>query len=176
MHTRIRAAVMDEPIRVSSFNPIHRSMTRALLLLSIAITTLNACKEEEVLSPCLSSPAPWIDLNSWPDGLHPDSTWVVAYTDLPLDINVFADGSNRLLSAGTNATLTLTSVNIAIRSTANDSTLYALSQTPNSSYSVISNLATIGTITTDTPARLSISVGNSCSGSNSVVRKLLITP
>jgi hypothetical protein len=101
---------------------------------------------------------------------------VVAYTDLQLDVNVFADGANRLLSAGANSTVTLTSVNIAVRATANDSTLYALSQTPNNATSVISNLATIGTITADTPARLSISVGNSCSGSNSLVRKLLITP
>jgi len=151
-------------------------MTRICIILSIVLASLASCKKEESIDPCLSSPTPWIDLNSWPAGLHQDSTWVVAYDDLLLDIRVVADGSNRQLSAGFPSEPKLTSLNIAIRATTNDSTLYTSSQNPNNFIATMNTLATIGTLTTDTPAQLRISVGNSCSGSNSVVRKLLITP
>lgn len=151
-------------------------MTRNCFILSLALASLTACKKEDSPNPCLSSPAPWIDLNSWPDGLHQDSTWVVACDELLLDIRVVADGASRQLSAGFPADPKLTSVNISIRATANDSTMYATSQSPNNFIATINSLATIGNVTTNTPAQLRINVGNSCSGSNSVLRKLLITP
>lgn len=151
-------------------------MTRSCLVLSLAFASLTACKKEDNPNPCLSSPAPWIDLNSWPDGLHQDSTWVVSFDSLLLDMFIVADGSNRQLSSGTPAEPKLTSVNIALRATTNDSTMFATSQNPNNFSATINTLATIGTVTTNTPTQLRISVGNSCSGSNSVVRELLITP
>ncbi|MBL7955088.1 MAG: hypothetical protein JNJ91_08605 [Flavobacteriales bacterium] len=151
-------------------------MTRSCLTLAFALASLASCKKEDVVNPCLSSPTPWIDLNSWPSGLHQDSTWVVSYDSLILDIRTVADGSNRQLSAGFPDEPQLTSVNVIIRATANDSTLYTTSQDPNNFLSTINTLATIGAVTTDIPAQLRISVGNSCSGSNSVVRALVITP
>lgn len=151
-------------------------MTRDCFILMLALASLAACKKEDSPNPCLSSPTPWIDLNSWPGGLHPDSAWVVAYDELQLDIRVVADASNRQLSSGFPSEPKLTSLNIAIRATANDSTMYATSQNPNNFIATINAAATIGAVTTATPAQLRISAGNSCSGSNSVVRTLLITP
>lgn len=151
-------------------------MTRHSLLPALALASLFACKKESSPAPCLSSPAPRIDLNSWPGGLHQDSTWVVPYDSLQLDILVVADGSYTGLSSGYPSEPKLTSANVAIVATANDSTMYATSQNPNSFSATISTLATIGTVTTNTPAQLRITTGNTCSSSNSVVRKLLITP
>lgn len=151
-------------------------MTRTCLLPALALASLIACKKEDSPAPCLSSPAPRIDVNSWPVGLHPDSTWAVSYDSLPLDIHVVADGSYTQLSSGVPAEPRLTSVNVTIVATANDSTMYVTSQNPNSFSATINTLATIGTVTTNTPAQLRITTGNSCSSSNSVVRKLLITP
>ncbi|HNU55889.1 MAG TPA: hypothetical protein PKN30_04800 [Flavobacteriales bacterium] len=151
-------------------------MIRGFTILALALTLLLACNKEDSPAPCLSSPVPYIDLNSWPMGLHQDSTWVVSYDSLLLDMYVIADGSYTQLSAGVPAEPRLTSVNISIVATANDSTLYATTQDPDNFHTTINTLATIGTVTTNTPAELRISVGNSCSGSNSVVRALLITP
>lgn len=151
-------------------------MTRSCFSLALALASMVACKKEDSPNPCLSSPSPWIDLNSWPDGLHQDSTWVITYDSLPLDIRVVADGSYRQLSAGFPEEPKLTSVNIVIRATGNDSTMYATSQNPNNFIATINTLATIGTVTDTIPAELRITMGNSCSSSNSMVRELLITP
>ena len=151
-------------------------MTRHCLILTVALAYLAACQKEDSLNPCLSSPTPYIDLNSWPGGLHQDSTWAVSYDSLLLDIYVVADGSYNGLSSGAPSEPKLTSVNVVIRATANDSTMYATSQNPDNFNTTINTLATIGALTDSIPAELRISVGNSCSGSNSVVRELLITP
>lgn len=150
-------------------------MPRTGLILAFALAALMACKKEGSPAPCLSSPAPRITLNSWPGGLHPDSTWTVAHDSLPLDIFVLADGSYTQLSSGVPAEPRLTSVTVAIVATANDSTLYATSQNPNNSSATITTLATIGAVAANTPAQLRITAGNSCS-SNSVLRNLVITP
>ncbi|HMC96387.1 MAG TPA: hypothetical protein VKG92_01925, partial [Flavobacteriales bacterium] len=121
--------------------------------------------------PCLYSPTPRIDLNSWPGGLHPDSTWIVSYDDILLSIHLVADGSSDPAED-----VKLTSLNIAILATGTDSTMFATSQNPNSFSATINTTATIDTLTTNVPAQLRISTGNSCSGGNSMVRKLLITP
>ncbi|MCB9184337.1 MAG: hypothetical protein H6591_10485 [Flavobacteriales bacterium] len=151
-------------------------MPRDTLVLVLALASLFACKKEDSPTPCLSSPAPRINLNSWPVGLNQDSAWVVPYDSLQLDILVVADGSYTGLSSGVPSEPNLTSVTLAIVATANDSKMYATSQNPNSFSASINTLATIGTVATSTPAQLRITTGNTCSSSNSVLRKLLITP
>lgn len=146
-------------------------MIRTCLILPLVIASLAACKKEDSPDPCLYSPAPKITVNSWPGGLHPDSAWVVSYDDILLNISVVADGSS-----DPSEDVKLTSVNVAILATANDSTMYATSQNPNSFSAGINTTATIGTVTNNVPAELRISTGNSCSSSGSVVRELLITP
>ena len=146
-------------------------MTRSCLILSLAFASLTACKKEDSPDPCLYSPAPKITVNSWPGGLHPDSAWVVSYDDILLNISVVADGSS-----DPSDDVKLTSVNVAILATANDSTMFATSQNPNSFSASVNTTAAIGTVTANVPAELRISTSNSCSGTGSVVRDLLITP
>lgn len=147
-------------------------MYRISIALPIFLVFLAACKKEDSPDPCLYSPAPKITVNSWPGGLHPDSAWIVSYDDIQLNISVVADGSS-----DPSEDVKLSSVNVAILATAgDDSTMFATSQNPNSFSANINTTATIGTVSSNVPAELRISTSNTCSGTGSVVRELLITP
>lgn len=146
----------------------HYLITLASGLLLAAL--LNGCKKDEDHDACFYTPAPRIDLNSWPAGLSTSGTWTVQRDSIPLDVYVIADKSSDPQDVH------LTSVIVSILASATDSVLYADDRVPHAFSTSFQNTVSIGSISADLPASLRITTTNACGYSDAVVRSLLITP
>ena len=130
----------------------------------------NGCKKDEDHDACFYTPAPRIDLNSWPAGLGTSGTWTVAHDSIPLNVYALADKSSDPQNVH------LTSVIVRILVTATDSVLYADDRVPHSFSTSFQTLVSLNSIPADIPAQLRITTTNACGYSDAVVRNLLITP
>lgn len=142
----------------------------AVLGVLLLALLLPSCKKEEEKTACFYTPAPRIDLNSWPSGLNWDSTWTVPFNNIPLNVFAVADRS------GDPVDVHLTSVNVRIRANANDSVLYADDRVPHTFSTLFQTTVVLDSITANIPATLTINTTNACGYSDAVVRELLITP
>lgn len=140
-------------------------LASGLLLTSL----LNGCKKDEDHDACFYTPAPRIDLNSWPSGLSTSGTWTVQRDSIPLNVYALADKSSDPQSVH------LTTVMVRILVTATDSVLYADDRVPHAFSTSFQTLVSLNSIPADIDTA-AITTTNACGYSDAVVRNLLITP
>lgn len=150
------------PMNRTTFTILSSSLLFALLFTS--------CKKDEEHEACFYTPAPRIDLNSWPAGLSWDSTWTVPRTNIPLNVYAVADKSSDPVDVH------LTSLIVRIRANATDSVLYADDRMPHTFSASFQTTVVLDTFSVALPATLTINTTNACGFSDAVVRHLLITP
>lgn len=137
----------------------------------LASFLFSGCKEKEnTPGLCITTPTPRVELISWPSGLSVDSTWTVPRSSILLYASAVAD------QASSPSAARLTTVNTRIVVQGNDSLLYARNYYPQSPGTYFEDTASIGAISANVLARLSITANNECGYSDAAVRKLRITP
>lgn len=145
--------------------------THALVGGLAAVLLLATCKKDDSdEGACFYTPSPRVDLNSWPVGLHQDSTWTVPRTSIPLSVFAVADESSDPVDVNLNTLI------VRLRVIATDSILYGQDLTPLSFSTTFQDTVSLASIPADIEASLSVQATNGCGYSDVVVRKLLITP